>query len=474
MQESKIINKENLILFFSALLGSLIYISLIFNNNLWVDEAFTASLIRGNLSEVWAATAADTLPPFYNFFTKFITMMIGYSAPAMKFSSALAAVSVLFYGSFNIKKIFSFRESLIFTAFFLTMPYFYYYAVEIRPYSWGLFFSFASALAFSEIIKFRNLSAFIKFAVFSALSGYAHHFALVATAVFWFFLFLYLLIRRSKEIKCFFLSAAVFIILYLPCLILAVYQIKNASSYFSMSPLNFKSFLSDIRFPFVTHYTPLSLLLMIIFLFVFINAFIGFIRKDFQLYCPLVFSITPFCVLLFGYAVSFAAGSSFFTSRYLVPSLAVFWLGVSLSADYTFKNLSGIYKKVFVIFTAVTILVSGIINYRSQFISEYDNSVNDMTAWFDENLSPDDGYIIYETAYQIELCMRYYYPDLKKYDRSNFEEIKGNIWYFEVDGFEYELDKFKEMGYNIVYIKTMSFDRYSFKLYQLQKNKSSI
>ena len=81
MQESKIINKENLILFFSALLGSLIYISLIFNNNLWVDEAFTASLIRGNLSEVWAATAADTLPPFYNFFNISIIFFSLYAIP---------------------------------------------------------------------------------------------------------------------------------------------------------------------------------------------------------------------------------------------------------------------------------------------------------------------------------------------------------------------------------------------------------
>ena len=93
-----------------------------------------------------------------------------------------------------------------------------------------------------------------------------------------------------------------------------------------------------------------------------------------------------------------------------------------------------------------------------------------MTAWFDRNLSPDDGYIIYETAYQIEICMRYYYPGLKKYDRQSINEIKGNIWYFEVEGYEYELEKFKSLGYNIVYMRQMAFDRYKFNLYRLDKN----
>ena len=112
-------DRQNLILLISSLIGSIIYISLIFNNNLWVDEAFTASLVRGDLSEVWTATVADTLPPFYNLFTKMITILLGYSAPSMKFSSVLAAVLVLFYGSFQIKRLYSFRDALIFTVFSL-------------------------------------------------------------------------------------------------------------------------------------------------------------------------------------------------------------------------------------------------------------------------------------------------------------------------------------------------------------------
>ena len=349
------------------------------------------------------------------------------------------------------------------------MPYLYYYGVEIRPYSWGLFFAFGVALAFKETVSSESYRAYIKFAVFSALSGYAHHFALVASAFFWFFLFIYLLFSKSKKIRRFFIALLIFTVMYLPCFLLAIYQIRNASSYFSMSPLSLSSFLSDLRFPFVTHYTPLSMLLMIIFLFAFLVGLIYFIKGDYNLYSPLIYAALPVFVTVFGYAVSFSAGTSYFTSRYLIPSIGILWLGVAILLVRVLTSMPLIPMQILSVIFSIIILFSGFINYRSQFLSEYDNSVNEMTYWFDENLSADDGYIIYESAYQIEICMRYYYPNLKKYDYSNINEIKGNIWYFEVDGYENELEKASSLGYNIVYIKDMAFDRYNFKLYQLVK-----
>ena len=191
-----------------------------------------------------------------------------------------------------------------------------------------------------------------------------------------------------------------------------------------------------------------------------------------DLFCPLVYIATPFFVLFFGYSVSIIKGTSYFTSRYLVPSLAVFWLGTAILTLNAVKKLPSHVKRPVSVFIALVLAVSAVTNYRSQFLSEYDNSVNDMTDWFDKNLSADDGYIIYEDSYQIELCMRYYYPELKKYDFDNIDEIKGNIWYFEVKGYENELERSEDLGYNIVYIRPMSFDRYSFNLYRLDRKQT--
>ena len=49
-----------LIVFFS-----LLYVSLIFNYNIWTDEAFTLTLVQGNLKEIIEGTANDVHPPLY-------------------------------------------------------------------------------------------------------------------------------------------------------------------------------------------------------------------------------------------------------------------------------------------------------------------------------------------------------------------------------------------------------------------------
>ena len=104
-----------------------------------------------------------------------------------------------------------------------------------------------------------------------------------------------------------------------------------------------------------------------------------------------------------------------------------------------------------------------------EFKGEYFPRVDQMTEWFDENLGPNDGYLIYEDLYQIELCFRYYYPDLKKYDWDSIDQIKGNIWYFEVPGYEDYLELCEEHGYGKIFIDDMNFDRYNFRLYKLEK-----
>ena len=67
-----------------AFLGAGIYISLIFNQNVWLDEAFTASLIRTDLKGVLERSMNDTLPPLYNILLKLVTDLLGYTIPVMK------------------------------------------------------------------------------------------------------------------------------------------------------------------------------------------------------------------------------------------------------------------------------------------------------------------------------------------------------------------------------------------------------
>ncbi|SKB57957.1 Dolichyl-phosphate-mannose-protein mannosyltransferase [Lachnospiraceae bacterium] len=482
-------NKIDLFFAVTVLLGAAVYISLIFNNNLWVDEAFTASIIRCPLPEVWSRTAADTLPPFYNFFGKALTVLFGYSAPVMKFGSVLPMIGALILGAFPVRRQFGTLTSALFMAFLLSMPNFYYYAVEIRMYSWGIFCVTGAAVFAHYALSSGRKKYWALFTFFTVLSGYVHHFAFVSAGMLWLFTLILLifpgLMHKKqdmpesvfKRLRPWALSLFCTFVLYFPCGLLTVYQIKNASSYFSMTPLTVHSFLSDLRFPFVTHFTVLSALILLLAADAIFSGLLHIFAenilpqpalKNSTALAGLIFAAVFYATLFFGYAVSILAGSSMFTARYLVPSLGVFWLGVAVLLSYDVQNIPKIkyLKPIMTSIIIFLIVITGIVTYTSQFKSEYAKGVDEMTAFFDENLGPDDGYIIYENSYQIENCFRYYYPDLKKYDWESARETKGTVWYFAVDGFKKELEEAHTFGYNMQYIEHISFDRYSFDLYR--------
>ncbi|MCR4893018.1 MAG: hypothetical protein K5989_12665 [Lachnospiraceae bacterium] len=534
-----------IIIWLLFLLGCAAFISLIFNRNLWVDEAFTACIIRGDWPEVWQKTAADTLPPFYNLFTKLLTVILGYCAPVMKLSSVLPMIFTMLLGATLVRKWFGSRSSILFILFIVVMPHFLYYGVEIRMYSWGIFFLTAAGIfsyplfAHSRGMTLSSLQIaslkpyWILFALSTAFCGYTHHFALVSAAFLWLFLLISLsgsIIASNRHDRSpensepgikgillpYLLSLALFVLLYFPCLLLTIRQIKHASSYFSMTPLSLRTLLSDFRFPFVTEHTVLSAALLLMTALTVIHAVFHLLTNRVQkapgktggpsvkksaseetgnssfsenetvpnmgdipdnklikdeTQIPCLFGLVSMLVLpgtiLFGYAVSAVAGSSLFTARYLVPSLGLLWLGVSiLSGPMLGKKLG---TGLFLLWLLLSLPV-GIRAYRDQYSSEYSDGVEKMIAFFDANIKPGDGYIIYENNYQIELCFRYYYPELQKYDWESADEIPGTVWYFYLDGFKKELDLAPDFGYNAFCVGDMNFDRYAFVLYRMDKD----
>lgn len=449
--------------------GSIIYLSLIFNNNLWVDEAFSACIIRGSFMQMLKGTFSDTLPPFYNIFTWLLTALFGYSPYVMKFSSALPMLLIMLWLSpFRIAGLYGDRTAAVFTIGVICAPHLLHYGVEIRPYSWGLFFASAAGVFALEILSsgFIGLKKYYTgFIIFSLLSGYTHQYALIPCIFLWFFLLISALNSgedKKRALRAWGISLIIFILLYIPMLILTFFQLKKASGYFSMEPLSLRSFMSDLRFPYVTNITPVSFLLLAAALALFILCLISTF-KNIRFAIPAILILIPYFTLIFGYICSFISDGSIFTSRYLIPSLGLFWLGLSIAA----VDKEGFYPRCkTLIFTAVMI-ISLIVIYPQEFKSEYASGVNKMTDYFNENLGVNDGYIIYEDKYQIELCMRYYYPSFKKYDWENADECSGKLWYFAVDGYEDYLKQAVPYGYEPEFISKMNFDRYSFDLYAL-------
>ncbi len=453
-----------------SILSGILYLSLIFNNNLWVDEAFTACIIRGSFPEVWEKTLSDTLPPFYNVAGWVFTSLFGYSSYTLKLFSVLPMLLLLVLNAVVIRRLAGETAALIAALFLSAMPHLLHYGVEIRMYSWALFFLSGAAAAALIALRPEKKSGVPLLALFTVLCGYTHHFALVSAAFLWLLVFC-LLPKNRKTLGKIMAGASAVLVLYLPCLFITVKQLRAAGDYFSMSPLTFSSFLSDFRFPFVTDVTCLSALLLLCFLsLVFFG--IRFLGKASLPYFALL-SLFPL-TLLFGYAVSLSLSRTFFTARYLVPSLGPFWLGAAAlaagEAEYLLQNRGKAGRLLTVFFFLVFVSVLSV-DYVRQFREEYIPDAGIMTDFLADSLSEEDGYLIYEDNYQIEICMRYYAPELEKTDWNHAKDIQGTLWFFEVPGFEEHLAEAAAHGYRADFVSDFSFDRYSFSLYRLEKEK---
>ena len=123
------------------------------------------------------------------------------------------------------------------------------------------------------------------------------------------------------------------------------------------------------------------------------------------------------------------------------------------------KKQAGIFA--LLILSAVCIVV-----YVRQYRTEY----VDMSG-FEEFIAatgPEDGYIIYEDFPEIEICLGYYAPWLRKCEPEELDGVAGHK-YLIVNRDIHINDVEKIKKYELKYIGNLSFDRYTFKAYELSE-----
>ncbi len=453
--------------YFLAALGSVLYLALIFNNNLWMDEAFTAGLINNSFRDMLSESFADTLPPLYNIAGWCMCALFGYSPVILKLTSVLPMTALLFFAAYKLSSLYGEKVSCLYLLCLCAAPHIVYYGVEIRMYSMAFCFTASAGICALECLfpDRTKKASWILFTLFTALSGYSHHYGLFAASFLWLMIFIRFLRKDRPALFRFFRYAFLAILLYLPGLILTIRQLTNASSYFSAAGGTIQSLLADLRYPFVTNISPVSALLLLLALAVIIPGFKGpaaFEGISLMLIEPLV--------LLCSYLIMAAAGSSFFSARYLLPALGLFWLGFCLLAALPGKDAPSPLRLLFPACVLI-LLLAGVITYTEQFREEYGTDPSVMTEYFAENFSENDGYLVFADDYQILICMRdYYIPALTVCSMENADEITGNLWCMAAPGHEEDVDELCLKGYEKEYIGDFSFDRYTFSLFKMCRN----
>ena len=462
-----------------VILGGFIYISLTFNDNVWLDEAFTASLVNADMAEVIRRSMADTLPPLYNIILKLSTDYFGYAVPVMKMTSAVPMILTMILGATVVRKRYGTLASSVFILALIVMPNMFFYGVEIRMYSLGFLFATAAGIFAGEVVNKGKPFSWIMLTLSTVLAGYSHHFAFVTAGLTYLFILIYACYGSSEyrededkekhpvRLSSFFICLIATVILYFPCLLITLQQFKSVSGYFSMPEITLNVFVKYCRYPFTTGFTPFSILLLVLTLFLFIRALLrkGKTAGDlFIIYCLILYYI----VLVFGTVISKIMTANIFVDRYLFFSLGLIWL-------FFAREVSTL-KKWAAYLIIVTEAVIGIYAYNLAYASEYAPGINELSGWMNDNVTEGDSLYTLEGSEELAYCLPFYDRDLTNYE--SLDEAVGaaennNIWvavlddYEGTDGYDEGIKEIQDEGYDIEYISEFRFDRYMFKMYKL-------
>ena len=372
-------NRYNNLSYIIFTILSLFSISLIFNNNVWFDEAYTLSLIQHNYSEVIEILKSDMHPPLYFISLKFFCEIFGYSILVTKIFSVLGYIATLLLGCTVVKKHFGSDTSVVYMLTIGAIPMSLYFSVQQRSYEWCIFFvtlCFIEALLFIKSCKYRHCIIFVIAALFAA---YNHIYALLAVGIIFAFLNIYIFTKSKKLIKAIILSDISIIIGYFPWIIPLLYQTEAAAGSFwlkGVEPLSVVVFASGL---------VISTLIL---------------AKKENRRLSVIFAIT--CVLsvqAIGLLVTIFI-RPFYIARYSVVISGIFALLVAFGTQHIKEKVKNIICVLLCALNVACLIGTGIF--------EYNPSMNNFFNRFDEIASSTDTFLYCDSSFGI---LSYYYPE---------------------------------------------------------------
>lgn len=372
-------NRYNNLSYIIFTILSLFSISLIFNNNVWFDEAYTLSLIQHNYSEVIEILKSDMHPPLYFISLKFFCEIFGYSILVTKIFSVLGYIATLLLGCTVVKKHFGSDTSMVYMLTIGAIPMSLYFSVQQRSYEWGIFFvtlCFIETLLFIKSCKYRHCIIFVIAALFAA---YNHIYALLAVGIIFAFLNIYIFTKSKKLIKAIILSDISIIIGYFPWIFPLLYQTEAAAGSFwlkGVEPLSVVVFASGI---------VISTLIL---------------AKKENRRLSVIFAIT--CVLsvqAIGLLVTIFI-RPFYIARYSVVISGIFALLVAFGTQHIKEKVKNIICVLLCALNVACLIGTGIF--------EYNPSMNNFFNRFDEIASSTDTFLYCDSSFGI---LSYYYPE---------------------------------------------------------------
>lgn len=479
MRNKLLQKKDSLILIILILFSVSLNISLIFNDSVWFDESYSMITLRNNFRGIIEITASDVHPPLYYLITKCILLILGYSVPAAKISSLLGMLFTMLLGIHTIRRHLcsNKRQSLFASVLFILMLSFIPCSmrenIEIRMYTWAMFFVTASAIYALEIYLNATLKKnWILFTVMSICAAYTHYFALVTVCIIYAFLFLVLLFTEKKYIKSFLLVCVVSVLSYLPWLPVFFQQLGRVSNGFWIPEFTLTKLLEYLQWLFNGPFTYVWLIIIVFCVLLVLCNFIderSIPLADKQSYIFIFLCFLTFTGTIFSGWILSKLIRPIFVERYIFISMGLLYIFIACSCSCLLKG------KTCKLFILSLLLCTSIFSYNTQRKEEYENGTEATKQVMSENIDEKDLIATNDSllSSQEGSPLRYYLPNNKLnliQDETQLAELDSfqKTWYFSTGNFNQAL--FESAGYQVTYICDGTIDtNQPYTLYLIEK-----
>lgn len=485
--------------FLLAMVVVLVNSTMIFDNVLWGDEAFSANLVRHNIPDMMQIiTLEDSHPPLYYLWLKLCTVVLGHSGTVYHLASLLPFMAGIVLVLTIVRK----RAGNIPAAFFVMLSGLgascMEYNVEVRMYSLAfLLLAFCYYCAWS-VVRENKIIAWTGLVLWGLAGAYTHYYAVPA--------FLIMLVLTGfaaclrfggktwlKALVC----GLVFVVGYLPWAGVLIDNMKQEGNWWMTQTASIKECLtmmlggegmSRLLLPFL-------ILALVLFLAVESSVFrlkkgeklevgIHFPRMDVwsaDLYVLLIGFFTIGGTLIAGKLASVLI-SPILARRYMYPFTGIAAIMLVVASGHLLKllkDLAGHLKKHWPVTVGKTVLVAllagmclagfrdyGVISQETGFQEEKTQEVLSLIG------EPVEGMTLVNNGISHIgwTVLRYYYPDAEILN-TTFDSVESDdFWYFTPAMMSQEqLDLLAGKGYVLAGYGEKQLVKYPFILYHFYK-----
>lgn len=441
-----------------------LYISLLFNHNIWTDEAFTLQLLRGNVKEIIMGTAADVHPPLYYLYAKIFTVVFGESLLAQKIAAMLPMVATLIFAATVIRKKFGDREAVLFLLFLTCIPCSMEFALQVRMYSLALFCVTVCGVYAYMIFQDGRKRDFVIFALSGAAAAYTHYFAFVSVIIITGFLLIAILLWKRERFLGWLAAAAGMIALYAPWMPFFMKQVTSVEQGYWIPEITAETIWGYFVWTFDLELVPGMVFVFLIILkgaSTYNTIKISKNKKDREIYA-LACMLVPTVTMILGVLLSWIK-TPVYRDQYVFPSLGLLALFFAISMQNA--------KKGILMACSVFLLFVGAVQYKECFRQEYRSTYVPQTEAFFEECLQEDDYVIYnwETFGFIYEC---YFPmeQLEYMERFDFTKDFRTVWFLHTDG-QPELDTavMEENGLQMELMGHFGIEHNEFDIYKIYR-----